>query len=618
MNINRIIKHTSLALALVVASSGAFAQSICAETPTATATGVNAHACGMNASANGTNSLANGSAATADGESASAYGTFSQATGYHSFAFGAGAIANGFSALAVGDGANAIGDQAASFGAGAIAGAEKSLAVGNGANAGAYGAAAIGLNANVSGVNGVGIGTAVNVYGTDGVGIGSGAQAGFQAIGIGVEAAATGDGTVSIGSGSVSSGIAAAAFGVDAEATHDYSVALGAGTRTTQYNEVAVGNRKVTQVAAGTDPTDAVNVSQMQPFAAALGGGSNFNGGVFTAPNYGFISGAVYNNVGDALADLDSRVYDLEQNPGGGGTGPQGPAGDSAYQVAVNNGYAGSETEWLASLKGEQGERGEQGIAGEPGTGSTEPGPEGPAGQDGVDGIDGRSAYEVAIENGFDGTEEEWLASLEGADGRDGRDGKDGAGKKLNGGSNIAVSDNEDGSQTASLKDNVQLSDQGSVNVGATTVNAQGVSIAGGPSMTTNGIDAGNQRVRNVADGRIEQGSRDAVNGGQIWALEQDWNDRWTEINHRVDGLEGRIDAVGAQSAAMAQMSAAGTYLPVGKVAINAGYGQYGTASALAVGVKVRFSERTSGSLGFSASDDGKLMIGAGFSLTLP
>ncbi|MBQ7873532.1 MAG: SGNH/GDSL hydrolase family protein [Oscillospiraceae bacterium] len=46
--------------------------------------------------------------------------------------------------------------------------------------------------------------------------------------------------------------------------------------------------------------------------------------------------------------------------------------------------------------------------------------------EDGKDGADGLSAYEIAVEHGFVGTEEEWLASLQGKDGADGTDGKDG------------------------------------------------------------------------------------------------------------------------------------------------------------------------------------------------
>lgn len=44
--------------------------------------------------------------------------------------------------------------------------------------------------------------------------------------------------------------------------------------------------------------------------------------------------------------------------------GQQGPAGASAYQVAVSNGFTGTQAEWLASLVGPKGERGLQGIQG--------------------------------------------------------------------------------------------------------------------------------------------------------------------------------------------------------------------------------------------------------------
>jgi len=48
-------------------------------------------------------------------------------------------------------------------------------------------------------------------------------------------------------------------------------------------------------------------------------------------------------------------------------------------------------------------------------------------GADGADGVDGASAYQVAVTNGFEGTEAEWLTSLNGVDGTDGVDGEDGA-----------------------------------------------------------------------------------------------------------------------------------------------------------------------------------------------
>lgn len=44
---------------------------------------------------------------------------------------------------------------------------------------------------------------------------------------------------------------------------------------------------------------------------------------------------------------------------------------------------------------------------------------QGPPGVDGIIGVDGKSAYEIAVENGFVGTEEEWLLEIEGEDGRE-------------------------------------------------------------------------------------------------------------------------------------------------------------------------------------------------------
>ncbi|QDI90218.1 hypothetical protein EPH95_02725 [Salicibibacter halophilus] len=49
-------------------------------------------------------------------------------------------------------------------------------------------------------------------------------------------------------------------------------------------------------------------------------------------------------------------------------------------------------------------------------------------GGSGSDGDDGASAYEIAVDNGFEGSESDWLESLQGSDGEDGSDGDDGFG----------------------------------------------------------------------------------------------------------------------------------------------------------------------------------------------
>lgn len=65
--------------------------------------------------------------------------------------------------------------------------------------------------------------------------------------------------------------------------------------------------------------------------------------------------------------------------------GVRGVQGYSAYEIAVQQGYTGTEEEWLASLKGERGERGIQGIPGERG----DPGPQGIQGVPGPKGDTG-------------------------------------------------------------------------------------------------------------------------------------------------------------------------------------------------------------------------------------
>ncbi|WP_354667326.1 YadA-like family protein [Acinetobacter sp. Ac_5812] len=55
-----------------------------------------------------------------------------------------------------------------------------------------------------------------------------------------------------------------------------------------------------------------------------------------------------------------------------------------------------------------------------------------------------------------------------------------------------------------------------SVTAGDTVLNDNGLSIAGGPSVTKEGIDAGDNKVTGVADGTVAAGSKDAINGGQL------------------------------------------------------------------------------------------------------
>lgn len=115
----------------------------------------------------------------------------------------------------------------------------------------------------------------------------------------------------------------------------------------------------------------------------------------------------------DLYTQLLQKISDAEK----------GKDGKSAYEIAVENGFVGTEIEWLESLKGADGKNGVDGAPGQDGI----DGKNGADGQDGANGSDGKSAYEIAVANGFTGTEFEWLVSLKGSDGKDGVNGKDGA-----------------------------------------------------------------------------------------------------------------------------------------------------------------------------------------------
>ena len=94
----------------------------------------------------------------------------------------------------------------------------------------------------------------------------------------------------------------------------------------------------------------------------------------------------------------------------------KGTDGKSAYEIAVEHGFVGTETDWLESLKGIDGKNGADGLPGKDGKNGTD----GLPGRDGINGSDGKSAYIIAVEHGFSGTETEWLQSLKGADGKNG------------------------------------------------------------------------------------------------------------------------------------------------------------------------------------------------------
>ena len=82
-------------------------------------------------------------------------------------------------------------------------------------------------------------------------------------------------------------------------------------------------------------------------------------------------------------------------------TGANGKDGRSAYEIAIENGFVGTVAEWLESLKGRDGIDGKDGLPGKDGKNGADglPGKDGTNGKDGRDGIDGKDGVSPDLTN---------------------------------------------------------------------------------------------------------------------------------------------------------------------------------------------------------------------------
>lgn len=136
----------------------------------------------------------------------------------------------------------------------------------------------------------------------------------------------------------------------------------------------------------------------------------------YTAAQYVQYNGSIYVSTIETTGNLptDTNYWTLFISKGDKGEegtpGSNGINGLDAYQIALNNGFEGTVIEWLDSLHGANGSNGTNGTNG----------------TNGVDGEDGLSAYQIAVNNGFVGDVSAWLNSLKGANGNNGATGPQG------------------------------------------------------------------------------------------------------------------------------------------------------------------------------------------------
>ncbi len=306
--------------------------------------------------------------------------------------------------------------------------------------------------------------------------------------------------------------------------------------------------RQITNVAAGTYDTDAVNVAQLQKALESI----------------------------DVDAGTGIKVDKIIKD------------GKTTYKISTN--IVGSTTDTDTTKVTSE----------ETNTGST--------------GTSQGTAESVSTKTGNTVTvSTETKATSFGADGNKTADVKPGETLSINGDKkNISTSVNGKSIQVK-LNDEIDVNKvtAGTVSVGNTTITTDGLTIKDGPSITKTGIYGGNQKVTGVAAGDISADSKDAVNGGQLFAT----NQQVAQNAQSISKLGNRINKVGAGAAALAALHPL-DFDPDDKWDFAAGYGNYNGENAAAIGAYYRPNEDTMFSVGGSFGN-GENMVNAGVSLKL-
>ena len=552
---------------------------------------------------------------------------------------------NGDRSVAIGTGAKTNGDDSFAFGSGAKTGsyykgrddylgedvsrtadaANKAIAFGTTATATGNSSIAFGANALGGETNSIAFGVEAKARKTDAIAFGSHANASKEnSIAFGSNAQALHENVITIGKDSKATKKGAMTIGESAQSNANNSLALGNGTiinqediknKNAKYTNdgfeiengvVAIANkgkeRRLVNLAAGREDTDAVNVKQLSEVNDNLAksiAGPNYNGytvdgnGRYTykAPDFE-IKNQTLHNVKEAVelaqtnyvsvkSTIDPKTagsnYDNKGAQGAGSialgesTGTNAAAVDSvaighntkvngkntvaigANITAATNGSVilgdsskadGSHaTETVASkaidghtynFAGKAKDAGRFVSVGEKGNerqiknvaaGHVE--------ADSTDAINGSQLYAVAsrVEQGWKIT-----AAKTGTGEVIGNAEKKvamGDTVTFTAGNNIKITQNEK-NLTVATKENVTFTN---VTTGNTSLDDKGLTIKNGPSVTKDGVNAGNKKITNVEDGKISADSKDAVNGSQLHATNQNVTNNANNIANNAQNI---------------------------------------------------------------------------------
>lgn len=409
---------------------------------------------------------------------------------------------------------------------------------------------------------------AAELHGIRGVAMGSKAEAGADmSVAIGADASAAGEQSIALGAGANASG--------------DNAIALGAGATAARDQVLSVGNdsvrRQIIQVAAGTQAADAVTLGQLQATLAALGGGAHVDTatGQIIGPQYD-VQGSHYQDAGSALGAADASllavdgrvrvnegdIVELQRQLGEWEDGQVGLVQQASPRADVT--VAADRAGRAVDVTGTDGARQLKGVA------------DGAQANDAVtlaqmsralQGAQPEAARYLKVNGAADGTDDASAqgvgAMALGAAAQADASGATALGHAArgNGGNSVAL-----GAGAAADRDNsVSVGSAGVerqvVHVADATADTDGVNLrqlknaglVGVAGAVNDGITytAGSLRgsvmfagangtlLGNVADGRIAGGSREAVNGGQLAALREQFEGQLGGLDARVDPLQG-------------------------------------------------------------------------------
>ena len=384
-------------------------------------------------------------------------------------------------------------------------------------------------------------------------------------VAVGYNSYATASGGAAFGSGSVA-GTAAGYAGYD-PLTNLLSLNTSPAWKSTR-GAVSVGDiskgitRQITGVAAGTQDTDAVNVAQLKKVVFARQNA--------TQPNIKAGNGIQVIKTSDGMYTISANI-----------TGTTSETGHTSASVgntaAGNTGTSGANSGGTTIL---------------------------PITPDSNTSVDNGEV--VVIRNVTDPT------SFKADDGNSASISPKGTLSILGDSTNTETSISGD-SLKVSLKKDITVD---SVKAGNTTINNDGVTIKGGPSMTSGGINAGGRKVTNVAPGEISASSTDAVNGSQIHELKGSITNNTThltQLDNRVGDLDHRVNEVGAGAAALAGLHPV-DYDPDSKWNVAVSGDSYKDQQALALGAFYHPNDDTLLSLGTTVGyNDNMVTVGASF-----